>query len=110
MNPYDDYHKLGWEMIYQDNGECYEYDCCVFWKTKDGQILHGTSSGCSCSSPFDGCEGKTEAEIIHQLERVGSLEQAHAIIDAWNDGEIELKREIRAWFPPVKAKLEKGEG
>lgn len=105
MNPSYDSDTLGWETFEVEYGEPdYSYDTLKFWKTKDGVVLMAHDSGCSCPSPFEAYEGKTEAEIIQKLERVGSVKQAKAAYESGvsdyskpNTGWQEIKTRLKTW-------------
>lgn len=90
MNPYYDPEKLELDMICFDEPDMsYEYNTLCFWATKDGQIYSASDSGCSCPIPFeDNYDRPTRDEVLQTLERVGSVEQAESIFDAWNQGYV----------------------
>lgn len=86
MNILDDVKCVGWDEIIFDEPELsYEFNMLCFWKTKNGLILSGSDSGCSCPSPFERYDGKSEKELEQTFERVGSFKQAKQIIDSWNE-------------------------
>ena len=86
-NPHYDFDKLGWEMIELEQPDMsYKFNYLCFWKTPGGLVLSASDSGCSCPSPFEDYCGDTAIAIEQKLERVGSVEQAKSIIDAWNEG------------------------
>lgn len=73
-------------MITFDGGDLsYEYNTLCFWKTTDGRIFSASDSGCSYPIPFENYEGSTLDEVLCQLERVGSADQALSIFDSWNN-------------------------
>lgn len=85
MNPYYDPEKLELELLSFDEPNLrYEYNTLCFWATKDGQIYTASDSGCSCPTPFESFSGETQKDVLRQLERVGSLEQAENIFVSWN--------------------------
>jgi hypothetical protein len=106
INPYYDPAKLELEMLEFDEPDLsYEYDTLCFWATAAGQIYSASDSGCSCPTPFEDYEGETQTEVIQKLERVGSLEQAERIFDAWNkvsDGRNRMpsgnREKLNAWI------------
>jgi hypothetical protein len=55
MNIYSMPEKFGLTLVGGINFEHgYEYDIIAVWKDQCSRFLRGQSSGCSCSSPFDG--------------------------------------------------------
>lgn len=110
MNPYYDSDKLGWKKLELDQDDlAYEYNTLCFWKTKTGLIFSASDSGCSCPIPFQDYEGETEEDIIKKLERIGSLDQATALISSWNErygykskvslNEIlKIREDLKNWF------------
>jgi hypothetical protein len=84
-NPYYSPEKLDLDLVsYDEPGLCYEYNTLCFWATRDGRVYSASDSGCSCPTPFEEYEGDTQDHVLQKLERVGSVEQAESIFDAWN--------------------------
>lgn len=52
--------------------EAYEFDMVAVWVHDDGRIFWGQDSGCSCPSPFEGCELKD----LDQVESWAELDAA----------------------------------
>lgn len=106
INPYYNPDKLGLELLSFDEPDMsYEYNTLCFWKTENGLIFTASDSGCSCPTPFENYEGETQKEVIQQLERVGTEEQALSIFDSWNknyEGKphlgIEDRKRLSEWM------------
>lgn len=106
MNPYYNPEALELDMIAFDEPDMsYEYNTLCFWATKAGQIYSASDSGCSCPTPFeDAHDRETREEVIATLERVGSVEQAESIFDAWNKPYDKLlldaaeRRKLSVWI------------
>ena len=111
INPYYNPEKLGLSLLsFDEPNLCYEYNTLCFWKTEDGRIYTASDSGCSCPTPFEQYAGTTLDEVLQQLERIGSLEQAERIFESWNDngrlsissngGELSIssKNELTEWI------------
>lgn len=87
LNPEYDSKELGWESVGLDEPDrCYEFNELRFWRTTKGLVVSACDAGCSCPTPFENYSGENEDAIIPLLERVGSIEQAERIVDAWNKG------------------------
>ena len=86
-NPYYKPEHFGLELTSVDqHNMSYEYNTLCFWATKDGRVFTAQDSGCSCPTPFENYEGKTQKDVLQKLEQVGSVDQAERTFDAWNDG------------------------
>lgn len=104
-NPFYYASKFDLELIsFERSSGSYEFDTIAFGATKDGQIYTAWDSGCSCPTPFEDYEGTTREQVLAGLERVGSLEQAEAAFDSWNQNDgynIYLgpddRRELTEW-------------
>lgn len=90
VNPYYNPETFGLEMIsFEDRNSCYDYNTQCFFATADGLIYAASDSGCSCPVPFeDSYSAYTKEEALQLMERVGSVDQALSIFDAWNAGYI----------------------
>jgi hypothetical protein len=85
INPYYNPEKLELELLsFDEPNLSYEYNTLCFWATKDGRVYSASDSGCSCPTPFENYEGNTQTEVLRNLERIGSVEQAESIFDSWN--------------------------
>ena len=107
MNPYYDADKLGLEMVtFSEPDLCYEFNDLCFWK-KEGVVYSGSSSGCSCPTPFEEYEGESLKEILPLLERVPTLKKAKETIKSWSRESSNRKSfydhnwstEIEQWWP-----------
>ena len=86
MNPYYAPEKLNLDMLaFDEPNMCYEYNTLCFWATDDGRVFTAADSGCSCPTPFEEHDRPTVDEVLATMERVGSVEQAVATFDAWNN-------------------------
>ena len=86
-NPNYSPEKLGLTLLsIEDESLCYEFDMFNLWATQDGRVFMATDSGCSCPTPFEGYEGRTQDEVTSKLERVGSVDQAVSSFKSWNKG------------------------
>jgi len=107
MNPYYNAEELELDMIVFDEPDlsC-AYNTLCFWATKDGQVYSAHDSGCSCPTPFENAhDRKTRDEVLQTLERIGSIEQAESIFDAWNEDydnkplvNIDERRKLSLWI------------
>jgi len=106
INPYYNPEQLNLELLSFEAGYCYKFDTLCFWATETGQIYSASDSGCSCPTPFEGYVGEDQKDVLQQLERVGSLEQAENLFDEWNveyDGSSkklndEEKHDLAVWI------------
>jgi len=103
-NPYYSPESFELELLSFDEPDLsYEYNTLCFWATKDGRVYSTSDSGCSCPTPFEQYDSGTLDELVQQLERVGSVEQAIAIFNSWNCGlPMEDRNKLAEW---VKANL-----
>jgi hypothetical protein len=107
INPYYDFSIP--RIVFERAGGSYEFDTLCFWATDDGRVFTAQDSGCSCPTPFEDFAAETFDEVLANLERVGSLEQAESTFDAWNvnDGyniylDSDERRKLTVW---IKAHL-----
>ncbi len=115
INPYYNPDKVNLETLSFDQPNLsYEYNTLCFWITGNGEVYSASDSGCSCPTPFENYSGENQKEILQQLERVGSLEQAEQIFDSWNQDYMgkpflpsEKKAELRGLFPQTLKRNQK---
>jgi len=104
-NPYYNPEKFGLTTLsFDEPNMCYEYNIMCFWLTSNGQIYYKSDSGCSCPTPFELYEGTTQDEVLQKLDRIGSVEQAEAVFESWNNGKLPIAKKnfLGDW---VKANL-----
>lgn len=83
FNPYYDASKLGLQTFIFEEGLDYAFNILLFVKTPEGLVYTGTDSGCSCPTPFEEYSGSSLDAVLQNMERVGSVDQAERIFDAW---------------------------
>lgn len=107
MNLQYDHEKLGVTVLQFDQPDMsYEFNTALFIATNDGRVYFVQDSGCSCPTPFEDYEGATFEDIAPRLERVGSIEQAEGLFNAWNHPDYQYhpyltgdaKDRLRRWF------------
>ncbi len=98
MNPYYNSDSLGLDpLIFEESGLCYAYNTLCFWSI-NGKVYTASDSGCSCPTPFEQYEGDTLEDVLKNLEEVGSLREAEAILENWGKAETGDKKELRDWW------------
>lgn len=106
-NPHYNPDKLGLVLYSIDEPNMhYEYNTLDFWATSDGRIYSTSDSGCSCPIPFEQYSGRTQDEVVQQLERVENVDHALRLFDSWNQGYIpgvplvneRERKELQEWI------------
>jgi len=104
MNPYYSSDFTPEMLSFERPGLSYEFDILCFWVTKDGRVYTAQDSGCSCPTPFeDYCDNDVES-ILQRMERVGSVDQAERIGEAWGYLDMGDRQKLSDW---VSARLKK---
>jgi len=108
MNPLSDAKDLGLDVFKFEEEWDYDFNILLFVKTPDGRVYSAKDSGCSCPDPFEDYTGETVDDVVQKMERIGSMEQAERIFDAWRTDSPKYGKEsivprtdfekLRAWM------------
>ena len=105
-NPY--YHPEFFNLklfVIDEDDLSYEYNTLLFFATPNGYVYTVADSGCSCPTSFAEYNSENVQELLHKIERVGSIEQAIATYDKWAERKSyrsfqasKSKHELKQWL------------
>ena len=75
----------------EDDSLSYEFDMLVVWQEIESDRLYwARDSGCSCPSPFEGCNAVSDLNYIHD----GTIEAFEAAVNALGYGSLTEKGDL----------------
>lgn len=93
MDVYYEPEKVGLRILAETDRSSgnYEFDCFVVWQHIDsGRLYYDTDEGCSCSSPFQGCQNVEELSAAKDVDDVLTAYDAWlAETPLWRDGVLD---------------------